>query len=96
MEHYGLPAAGKPRFMRHVLLWLLAFALLHVQSPEWLQNLTRAVVVAVLFLGPVPVSAVGILLGGLLGVYIVYRMRKRLAIRASELPPAGLTGNRSP
>ena len=50
----------------NALLWVFTVGLLHLQLPEWLQGAHKAVVFASAFCGPVPVSIVGILVGGLL------------------------------
>lgn len=73
---FGAAVGTVPGFLvANALLWLLTIALLHLQLPEWLQGIHKAVVAVLLFLGPVPVSAVGILVGGLIGAYVVRRMR---------------------
>ena len=58
----------------NALLWVFTVGLLHLQLPEWLQGAHKAVVFASAFCGPVLVSIVGILVGGLLGAYIVDSM----------------------
>jgi hypothetical protein len=91
---FGVALGTVPGFLvANALLWLFTVGLLHLQLPEWLQGAHKAVVFVCAFLGPVPVSIVGILVGGLVGAYIVHRMRVRLSSRSNELPPAGAVGS---
>jgi len=94
---FGVALGTLPGFLiANALLWLFTVGLLHLHLPEWLQGAHKVVVFVCAFVGPVPASIVGILVGGLLGAYIVHRMRARLSIRSIEMPSADTAGRRSP
>jgi len=80
----GIAVGSLPGFLvANVVLWIFTIAILDLQLPDWLQGIHKLIVGVLVFLGPVPVSALGIIAGGLIGAYITHRMSPRLTNRCS-------------
>ena len=80
---YGLAfAAGSvPGFLTaNLILWFVMLRAMDMKTPEWLRSIHSITVAVVLFVGPLPVSAIGILAGSLIGVYLAHRIRTRALV----------------
>ncbi|HPZ06469.1 MAG TPA: hypothetical protein PL110_00015 [Candidatus Eremiobacteraeota bacterium] len=81
LKRYGIYGLGVsigsiPGFIiANTLLWLGTLCLLYVHFPDWLQSLQKFLIAGLAFLGPIPMSVIGIIAGSIIGVYIVHRRR---------------------
>ncbi len=77
--------------LMNALVWIVGLVLVWIDQklpfPHWAKNVTEIFVGAALLIGPLIASAVGMVLGFVLGSVFVYRRRTRRP--HSQLPPPG-------
>lgn len=79
ISDYGAGAAigSIPGFLiANILLWVTTISLVYFHLPEEFQAVQKFIVAGLAILGPLPVSFIGIIIGSIAGIYLVYRRIK--------------------
>jgi hypothetical protein len=80
----GLLGSVPGIILSNIVLWgivmLPVYAAKNFQIPELVNKILTVLVVIGVFVGPFAVSVAGIALGFMLGVFLVYRREKRMAL----------------